>query len=222
MKLLDRIGRLLYPPKCVLCGTLLEKDETDLCHGCRSEAPFWEKNRKKLQFLDSWTAVWYYKDGVRLSLLWYKFYHRRSCACDYARCLAMKLQNVHMDQPDLLVWVPVSWQRKLMRGYDQVALLARELSKELGIPILPALKKIRHTPPQSGLKSAAERRANVLGAYRVVLPEAVAGKRVLLLDDIITTGATVSECARMLTLAGAAEITCAAIAVAPHDKKKHS
>ena len=134
--------------------------------------------------------------------------------------MAMKLQSAGLDSPDVLLFVPISWLRKLKRGYDQVALLAEAVSRELGIPAICALKKIRHTPPQSGLKSAAERRANVLGAYRVIRPDAVAGKRVLLLDDIITTGATVSECARMLSLAGSKEITCAALAVAPHDKKK--
>ena len=100
-------------------------------------------------------------------------------------------------------------------------LIAKLLSKELGIPALPALKKIRHTPSQSSLKSAAERRANVLGAYRVVSPGAVAGKRLLLLDDVITTGATASECARVLTMAGAEAIDFAAVAAAPHDRTEN-
>ena len=132
----------------------------------------------------------------------------------------MKLQTAGLDGMDVLVWVPVSWQRRLARSYDQVELLARVISKELGIPVVRALKKIRHTPPQSSLKTAAERRANVLGAFRVVLPEAVAGKRVILLDDVITTGATLSECGRVLNLAGAAQIHGAALAVAPQDNKR--
>ena len=115
----------------------------------------------------------------------------------------------------------ISRQRKRSRGYDQVELIAKALSRELGIPAAPVLKKIRHTPPQSSLKSAAERRATVLGAYRVIAPDAVSGKRLLLLDDVITTGATASECARMLTMAGAAAIDCAAVSVAPHDKKEN-
>lgn len=157
---------------------------------------------------------------VRASILRYKFYHRRSYLPGYARFLAQKLSETGMNRPDYLTFVPISRRRKWKRGYDQVALLADALSKETGLPVLGVLKKIRHTPPQSGLKSAPERRANVLGAYRVIRPEEVAGKRILLLDDIITTGATVSECARMLDMAGAAEITCAALAVAPHDKKQ--
>lgn len=219
--MLKRLSALLFPSKCLFCRRLLKNDETDLCHSCRENAPNFRKEKINFSFIARWTAVWYYKDDVRRGLLLYKFYHRRSSAPGFARSLAMQLQNSGMDTPDLLVWVPISWQRKLTRGYDQVALVAKAVSKELGIPAVAALKKVRHTPPQSGLKTAAERRANILGAYRVVRPEAVTGKRVLLLDDIITTGATVTECARELTMAGAAQITCAALAAAPHNKNEH-
>lgn len=218
--MLNRLSWLLFPSKCVLCKKLLLPEETDLCHSCREHMPVFSKEKINFSFIARWTAVWYYKDDVRASLLRYKFYHRRSYVSCYARLLAMQLQKENLHQPDLLVWVPISFRRKLKRGFDQVELLAAAVAAELGIPAVPALKKIRHTPPQSGLKSAAERRANVLGAYRVIRPEAVAGKQVLLLDDIITTGATVSECARVLVLAGADKITCAALAVAPHDTKR--
>ena len=215
----DRLLRILFPPKCILCKKLLREAETDLCHECREHAPVFSKEKINFSFIARWTAVWYYKDTVRTGLLQYKFYGRRSSADGFARALAMKLHRESMACPDVLVWVPISRLRKFTRGYDQVELLTEALSKELGIPAVRALRKIRHKPPQSSLKTAAERRANVLGVYRVVCPEAVAGKRVLLIDDVITTGATVSECARMLTMAGAAEVACAAVAAAPHDKK---
>ena len=76
------------------------------------------------------------------------------------------------------------------------------------------LKKVRHNKKQSGLGDISQRRANVLGVYRVLDPEAVRGKRVLLLDDVLTTGATAGECARMLLTAGAKEVHCAALAAA--------
>ena len=81
------------------------------------------------------------------------------------------------------------------------------------------MRKIRQTKPQSRLKDVAARRANVLGAYRVIEPELINGKRVLLLDDIITTGATVSECAKVLLIAGAKVVSCAAVAAASYDNK---
>ena len=131
----------------------------------------------------------------------------------------MKLQTAGFENFDVLTWVPVSRLRRMKRGFDQVELLAKEVALQLGVQALPCLKKIRHTPPQSTLPTAAQRRANVLGAYVATNPECIREKRVLLLDDIITTGATVSECAQTLLLAGAKEVRCAAIAVASHEHK---
>ena len=74
------------------------------------------------------------------------------------------------------------------------------------------LKKIRNNRPQSGITGQAQRRANVLGVYKVLCPQELSGKRVLLLDDIITTGATAGECARVLLTAGAKEVHCGFIA----------
>ena len=219
--MINRLSNLIFPPKCVLCKKLLSRDETDLCHQCRRDAPVFSKGKIKFSFVAGWTSLWYYKDNVRNSLLRYKFSHYRSYVPAYSRLLAMKLQTAGFDHFDVLTWVPVSRLRRMKRGFDQVELLAREVAKQLGVEATPCLKKIRHTPPQSTLRSAAQRRANVLGAYRVIAPVKVAGKRILLLDDIITTGATLSECARMLIFAGAQQVHCATLAVAPHDKKSN-
>lgn len=163
--------------------------------------------------------MWYYSGKVRHSLLLYKFYNRRSYGSVFGRLLAMRLLEKPLCDYDILTWVPISRLRKWRRGYDQVELIADAAGQELGSPAVPVLKKIRHTQPQSSLIGAARRRANVLGAYTVTDPAAITGKRILLLDDIITTGATASECARVLLTAGAKEVHCAAIA-APYDKKE--
>ena len=214
MKLYYLLMNLLFPPKCILCGKLLNSNEQDLCRECRVDSPEYPFRKEKIQFLDSFTAVWYYEDTVRRSLLRYKFYGARGFAQSYGRLLAMKLLQTHPEGFDCLTWVPVSRLRKLRRGYDQVELLAKAVGRELGMEPVPLLKKVRHNRPQSGLSDAAQRRANVLGVYRETNREAVAGKRILLLDDILTTGATAGECARVLLTNGAKEIHCAAIAAA--------
>lgn len=214
MKLYYFLMNLLFPPKCILCGKLLGKQEQDLCRECRLESPEYPVRKEKLQFLDSFTAVWYYEGNVRKSLLRYKFYNHRSFAHGYGRLLAMKLLKAHPDGFDCLTWVPVSRLRRFRRGYDQVELLARAVGKELGMKPVPLLKKVRHNRPQSGIPDAAKRRANVLGAYREQNRQEIPGRRILLLDDILTTGATAGECARVLLTAGAKEIHCAAIAAA--------
>ena len=214
MKLYHFLMELLFPPKCVLCRQLLKIGETDLCGSCRADAPEYPNRKIKLQFLDSFAAVWYYEGNVRASLLRYKFHNARSYSASYGRILAMKLLREYPDGFDVLTWVPVSRLRKLRRGYDQVELLAKAVGKELGMTPVPTLKKIRNNRPQSRLKGAEARRANVLGVYRILENTDVKGKRVALLDDILTTGATAGECARVLLSAGAKEVHCAAVAAA--------
>ena len=219
MKLFHQILEFLFPSKCVLCGKILKKGELDLCRSCRTEISDHPKPKNPIQFLASWTVLWYYEGNVRQSLLRYKFSNRRSYAAAYGRLLAMKLLREYPDGFDVLTWIPISAQRKLERGYDQVELLAAAVAAELGMEAVPTMQKIRNNPPQSGISGSAQRRANVLGVYRATNPEGIRGKRVLLLDDIITTGATASEAARVLLTAGASEVTCAAVAAASHSKK---
>ena len=211
---------VLFPRRCMLCRRFLAEQERLLCDNCRKnteEYPFGasnpEKNGKNSgQFLDSFTAVWYYEGDVRRSLLRYKFHSARHLALGYGAMLAEKVKRLGPEEIDLVTWVPVSRRRKFQRGFDQCALLAQVLGKELGIDCWLTLDKRRHTPPQSGLHSLEERRANVLGAFRVCPKAELRGKRVLLVDDIRTTGATLNECARVLLTAGAKEVHTAAVA----------
>lgn len=209
---------LFFPPKCVLCKKLLSREETDICHHCRHTAPEFQKNKFKISFVAGWTGLWYYKDEPRNSLIRYKFRGKRSYNEAYGRALSMHLRQKHFDTFDVLTYVPVSSLRRYRRQYDQVELIALVVAGELGVELTPTLRKIRHTQPQSGLTDVSRRRANVLGAYKIKNPDLVRGKRILLLDDILTTGATASECARVLLTAGAKEVYFAAVAVANHDK----
>ena len=211
--------KLLFPPKCVLCRKVLEDNETNLCGKCRKDVPLCSGTKAKLPFVEEWDALWYYEDKVRKSLLRYKFGNRRSYAQNYGRLLAQKLKEAHPEGFEILTWVPISPLRKLKRGYDQVEKLALALAGPMGMQPVRTLKKIRHNRPQSSITGRAHRRANVLGVYKAVNSELLWGKRVLLLDDIITTGATVEECARMLLTAGAREVYVGAVAAVRHDSK---
>lgn len=211
---------ILFPRKCIFCNNLLGKNETDLCHNCQKIAPEISYTKSTVPFIAHWTAIWYYKENVRKSLHRFKFGKARRYANAYARQLALKLlQTDWFCNCDMVTWVPISLQRKLKRGYDQSALLAKALAEELDIEAVQALKKIRHTIPQSSLSKAEQRRANILGAYKVLNKAQIAGKRILLLDDVITTGATASECAKTLLVAGAKEVVFAAVAAASDHKK---
>ena len=207
----------LFPRKCILCRSLLSKAETDLCTECRRDQPEYPYGRKKVPHITDLTAVWRYSGEVRSSLHRYKFRGARHYASAYGRLVAMRVLR-DLPPADVVTWIPVSRKRLRERGYDQVRLLAEAVSPELGIPAEPLLNKFRDNQPNSGLKTPEERRANVLGAYKAVDQARIRGKRVLLLDDIITTGATASECARVLLTAGAEEVIFAAVAAATSSK----
>lgn len=216
------LAEVLFPPKCILCRRILQQQELDLCRNCRDDGyayPYGRDNPEPEkfyhpQFLDSLTAVWYYEGEVRGSIKRYKFGRRPNMAESYGRLLGMKLLKQNYEDMDIVTWVPVFITRKLSRGFDQSELLARALGRELNLQTHRVIRKIRHTSTQSGIHDAAVRKANVMGAYRVIAPELVRNKRILLVDDVHTTGSTIEECAKILKLAGAKEVHGAAIAVA--------
>lgn len=217
--MIKRILEWLFPRKCILCREILPKDETDLCHACRVDQPEYRYGKKKVTHVSDLTAVWMYEGLARESLLRYKFGRARHYAQAYGRLLAMRVQR-DLPEFDVITWVPVSRKRLRKRGYDQVELLAKAVSPELGVPCEKLLDKFRDNQANSSLKTPAERRANVLGVYRPVDPGVIRGKRVLLLDDILTTGATASECARVLLTAGAEEVLFAAVAAGGNSSSK--
>jgi len=149
---------------------------------------------------------------VRESLLRFKFRNCRHYAGIYANlmneCITKEFENGF----DIISWVPVSKQRLRKRGYDQARLLAEEIAKLQGFKAVPTLIKHKNAPAQSGINGAEKRRANILGAYQVLDPDLIAGKRILLIDDIITTGATLSECSKTLLRMGAEQVLCATVA----------
>lgn len=216
----QKLWNLLFPPKCVLCQKILKEQETDLCHHCRADTEEFSKPKLKISLVAGWTSMWYYNGKVRHSILLYKFYGRKTYGAVFGRLLAMKLTREPLCDYDILTWVPVSPLRRWTRGYDQVELIALSAGEELGTPAVSVLQKVRHTKPQSRITNYARRKANVMGAFAVPDPQLVAGKRILLLDDIITTGVTVSECARVLLAAGAKDVHCAAIAALNKDKRR--
>ena len=212
------VRNLLYPPKCVLCQKVLLKSETDICNKCRVEMPDFISSRKHIANVSGWTALWYYKDHARSSILRYKFGRCRYYRKMYGRLLAMRVLTDLEQEIDLVTWVTPSWRRKLRKSFDHGRALAKAVAKELEVPMVRTLTKSTHTAQQASLGTSAQRRGNLIGAFKTCKPERFRDKRILLVDDIITTGSTVSECAKTLLLGGAAEVWVAAVAAT--EKKK--
>ena len=213
MKIIDMLLDLLYPPRCPFCRRLLRKKEQLVCPDClRTLRRIPESaQRRELKNITLAVAPLYYEGDVRASLLRYKFRGVTAYARVYADFIE-KCIDENAISCDSITWVPLSRRRLRTRGYDQAELLARELAKRTGLPCERLLVKTVNNRPQSRTGSAEKRRANAAGVYACPWPEKARGKRVLLVDDIITTGATVSECARVLKAAGCEEVFAAAAA----------
>lgn len=205
---------LLYPPKCVLCQRLLQPAERDLCAQCAGSLLINTAPVKGIPLCKQCIAPLNYQDAIRESLLRFKFSGKQNYAVFYGTQIADAVKAAGGDAAELITWVPISKKRLRERGFDQAQLLAQTVAAQLGLRAVKTLKKIRNNRRQSGLKDAAERRGNVRGAYRIYRPQRVRGKHVLLVDDIVTTGATLSECTAVLLAAGAADVCCAAAATA--------
>ena len=215
----SRLLELIYPRKCVFCMRLLAREETDLCTQCRTRLPYCAGKQRSIPYSAGSAAVFYYEGDVREAVLRYKFGGQMQYAHAFGRLVAMQVRE-HLPEFDLICHVPVSRARRRERGYDQAECLAGAVGAELGMRPRRILIKKRNNAAQSGIPTPDQRRANVLGVYEVRDHAAVQGKKILLIDDVTTTGATLSECCRTLLDAGAAQIFCAVLAQAHRNEEQ--
>lgn len=207
---------LVYPPKCVLCGDFLHGDEKELCRKCVGSLPVTNACncfQYGIQFTDCLSALYY--RPIRRSFLRYKFEGRWHYSSTYSRwmiqCLGQYGRDIHCD---VVTWVPLNRIRRMKRGFDQTELIARPVARYLGMELTPTLVKCRSIRAQSHLEDASLRWKNIRGAFAVKQGASgmIQGKRILLIDDLITTGATLEEAAGVLMAAGAAEVRCLTLA----------
>ncbi len=209
-KITDNLLGVFFPRKCPFCGKLTGK--TLLCETCGAALPRCEEIRQGADF-GRCTAPLYYEGPVRDAILAFKFKAKLGGLDAFGRLMAQTAAERYSGEFDAITWVPVSKKRLKKRGFDQARYLTASMCVDWHVAPLETLRKVTDNPPQSGLDDAAARRANVLDVYEAVSPEQFAGKRLLLVDDICTTGATLGECARVLKAAGAAEVLCLTLAM---------
>lgn len=204
---------LLFPPRCPFCRGGVEEDGT-ICRSCQEALPWRaeERAQRRVDLLEGCASALGYEGLVKACVRRFKFSRRRG----YARALGPLVAQCARDHfPmdfDLISWPPLSPKGLRGRGFDQAQLLAQAVAADRGVSETPLFRKKNAIGRQSRLRDPAARRANVLGAYSLLEPELVRGKRVLLVDDVVTSGATLSECARVLLTAGAAGVWAVTLA----------
>ena len=220
MAIWDSILDILFPPRCKFCGALLDKASLAPCRKCE-KADFWLTPAQAVvsgtEYSRCVCAVWY-QDPLRTEISRFKFQNHPDHAKAYGPVLAKQIRFFLPGAYDCITWVPVSQATLKKRGYDQAQLLAEETAKALGTQAVPLLEKVRNNPAQSSLTDGRKRESNVAGVYAVPDPNLVKGQRVLVIDDIRTTGATLEEAARTLRKAGASQILAAAFCRTPRNR----
>jgi len=204
---------LLFPPRCPFCRAFLGSDDK-VCAACKDTLPYLhgEKRLTKGDYFSYTLSPLSYESMVRDALHRYKFEGKAMYADSFALILAESIAENLENCYDVLSYIPVSKARKRKRGYDQGKLLAEACAKILDMPLVCVLEKTVDVKAQSSLGGLSARAANIKDAYQVVDASQIRDRRVLLIDDISTTGATLSEAARCLLKAGAHEVIGACLA----------
>lgn len=221
MSLLDDIKELLLPRTCPVCGKLLMESEDVLCAFCAIGLPRCRiqniENNKLLRMV--WDKADVRRGTTFLSynqsspyhnlIIEFKFHGKSDSAIRLGRWAALEAKKLGFwEKADALVPVPLTRWRRLTRGYNQAEMLARGMSEVTGLPVLNLLKRTKNRTPQSRLKGEA-RLKNAEGIYRAVtIPEEWRGKCFVIVDDVMTTGATIGYCAQALHCADESAEIC--------------
>jgi ComF family protein len=195
---------LIEGPRCEECGKPVGEFSTreKRCAECK---------RHPLKFSQA-SAPLQYSTVTRDLLLKLKFEHRPLIANFFGAFLAQHFASLYwLVKVDVVVPAPMHWFKHLARRFNQAELLANSMASQFGMPVSNALKKTRHTQPQVRL-ARSERLKNIGDSIQVRKPEDISGKTILLIDDVMTTGTTCSECARVLYEAGAEEVFALTVA----------
>lgn len=194
VKIIDFVFNVVFPPKCCVCGTI---GDDAFCQKCVSQI-------KYIPHTAGTTASVAVYDGViKKAIKKLKFNKKKQLAPVLSKIM---LNNARITDFDAIIPVPLHKTRSKVRGFNQSELLAKDISVFYKMPILTdILVRVKNTSPQFGLKKG-ERHANIQGAFAVTGADKITGKKILLIDDILTTGATLNECKNELLSAGAERV----------------
>ena len=200
---LEKAYRLIYPNKCLFCRQILTNQNEVICIDCICSIHYvFDTGSDKFGIKNRYYAAFEYTEPVRQLIFRYKYEGKKMLASSMAKAIFQRFGAL---TADFIVPVPLHPKRINQRGYNQSLLLGLEISLLLNIPIYDCLQRVKNTQKQFGLK-AEERILNMSGAFALKENFNVAGWDILLVDDILTTGATAAECFKVFETAGAKSV----------------
>lgn len=207
--LLRALENAVMPLRCVFCGIRSVPPERHICTGCDGDLPKIESPPPPASSpLEYDVAPLAYEFPVDAAIKALKFKRKLFYGSALAELLCRECRHLP-DDIDAVLPVPLHWRRRWFRGFNQADEIAAPVARHLAVPSLRNVKRVRATPFQSGL-SARERARNLRGAF--VVHGSISAKHILIVDDVITTGATVRQLARVLRRAGAGRVSALAVA----------
>ena len=229
VKIVASICNLFFPRYCVLCNQRLTISEHHICQQCFSALPLtqghympgniMEQSFWGLMPIERATAFFYYSAHEVRTLVHAAKYHKHPMVAQHVTQMMTRdmIPSGFFKSIDAIIPVPIHTMRELKRGYNQSLYIAQGISIETGLPILPhAVMRTRYTDSQTH-KNVMERRENMENVFRVVDNKSIKGKHLLLVDDVVTSAATISSLALELTAAGCSKISILSMAYAsPH------
>lgn len=226
MNIFSDIVDFILPRQCIMCGDHLSNQEKHICINClrnlpRTNAHLREENPIEQLFwgripIERATSLYFYEgEQARGAIHQIKYYNRPAVGMYFGEMMAREFGiDGFFDGIDVIIPLPLYWKRKLRRGYNQCDYIAQGIHNITHIPIdKKIVKRTVDNPSQTSLNHM-ERGENVKNVFRLVHPERIHGKHVLLLDDVITTGSTIISCAEELTKAGDVHISIISVAYA--------
>ncbi|MDZ7341541.1 MAG: ComF family protein [candidate division KSB1 bacterium] len=205
----------VYPSYCLACGAKLQHSELLLCEPCWQQLPqlpgeldmnVMARSIEGPIYFSKAISVWEFTPTVQQVVHHLKYQNFRRLAPIMGSFMAARLSCFSLPQDTMLIPIPLHRTRLRERGYNQSALLCQAIAKHTGFNYSDKIvRRIRYTHTQTAL-NAAERRRNVAEAFRVVAPSVLIDKLVILVDDVITTGATMNACAKELVTIGASDV----------------
>lgn len=213
----------IFPPVCLLCEERILDAAEMICSGCFNGIPknhaavltSADRKLKTKQYFSFVAWRFEYSEEMRTVIHRMKFHEYRNLAYRLGEEMAVTLDNrAELKRADFIIPVPLHRARHRDRGYNQSALLGERISKLSGIPYADVLVRTKNNPPQSTRISSDERLRNVKNIFRLKEGAGITRKRIILIDDVVTSGATVNECAKTLEKGGAHEVMVLAAAYA--------
>lgn len=206
MDIWGRLIALFYPPKCIFCGCVVHYKEI-CCASCAAgmrQDGLRENPPRYRKHLDGIAAPLYYTGAARERMLAFKSQRHKDYAQYFAQLIEEEYRRCYaLAQVDAVTFVP-NFEPDGQPVYNPARVLARRLARRLGVPLCPALTQAREKKRQHTL-AALDREGNVRGVFQAN-PELCRGKSFLLIDDVVTTGATLDACAAALKQAGARQV----------------